>query len=821
MTILAELRADIHEALRGSASRTLLWLDPQREWERLLDQLTTELELLKYDGSQLQLRATIERRPAERPRIVYVPLSRQALTVLKEYEFILPVWDEGLLPALRRWGVEIGREEEKELLPLLPNLAARWCDKPMDYWRHLTASGVRARLFDDEQVRSFLAEPDAVFAELEREGVLDVFRDFLDEAFGVPRAAAASPAEAARRLVQNLILAEAFERGGPEAFPYPDRLPQPGARERCVRFLTRWLESRTQSQTAARLVRAAEHDLPQLGPWVTSLDAIPDVQASLQVERALVERVAAELRVCRTIDERAALLTGRLPVFRRHAGHFWAVEGEVPEWEALALAGAVAAGARAALEELAALRSAAALVQAYVDRWWQVDQAYRRYRAGFEAHPGLDEVAETVRRLHRRYLEETNKAFANALESSRNLEATALPEQRSFWPSGDDRRRAVMVLDAFRFDLARELEATLRGAGGQTSVDLSPLRAPLPSITPLGMASLLPLDGIAVAVTDGVWSIRPAGAERDAPDLATKEGRERLLESRLPGYVSIELQKLLDLPIQQVPKVPWLFVYSTTLDEAGHSGVLGLTPRAAEDYVEQCARAVRKLASAGVEEVHVVTDHGFFLLDEVADYDLVPVSARDVEYKSHRAVVGREVASPSLLTFPLVGSDLTVGVPRATGILEARGGYQFFHGGASLQELVVPHLRIALPRRTVKFGVRLHAPSRITSLLFDVELEAVPPGGQHSFGGQVSARYVEVRAYLMRADQGDARLLATAAGADCFVSENQPRQTVRLRISDAARFQYGDRVRIVVADADDPSTELDHAEATLHVEPEF
>ena len=137
----------------------------------------------------------------------------------------------------------------------------------------------------------------------------------------------------------------------------------------------------------------------------------------------------------------------------------------------------------------------------------------------------------------------------------------------------------------------------------------------------------------------------------------------------LDGYKSIELGKLLDLPVRQVPRAPWLFVYSTTLDEAGHGGVISLTPRAAEEYVEQCARAIRKLANAGVEQIHVVTDHGFFLLDEVTDHDLIPVTAKDLHYKSHRAIVGRDIALPGLLTFPLVGSDLTVGVPWATGIL--------------------------------------------------------------------------------------------------------------------------------------------------------
>jgi hypothetical protein len=46
--------------------------------------------LVKYDGSQLELRVKIEVEPTQRRRIVYVPLHRQALSSRKEYEFILP-----------------------------------------------------------------------------------------------------------------------------------------------------------------------------------------------------------------------------------------------------------------------------------------------------------------------------------------------------------------------------------------------------------------------------------------------------------------------------------------------------------------------------------------------------------------------------------------------------------------------------------------------------------------------------------------------------------------------------------------------------------
>jgi hypothetical protein len=64
MTILAGLRGEVQEAFRRSAGRTLLWLDLKREWERLLDHLAAELELIKYDGSQLGRRVNVELDPA-------------------------------------------------------------------------------------------------------------------------------------------------------------------------------------------------------------------------------------------------------------------------------------------------------------------------------------------------------------------------------------------------------------------------------------------------------------------------------------------------------------------------------------------------------------------------------------------------------------------------------------------------------------------------------------------------------------------------------------------------------------------------------------
>jgi len=820
VTILDRFLADIHHAAREYGGMTLLFIDPLRQWERLMLGAAGRVELLTYDGSQLALRVAIERHGPATTRVVYVPLAREQLTVLKEYEFTLPVWDRRLVPTLRAWGVDVATEDEKALASYLPGLVARWADRPIEFWRNLTAHSVGARLFDDEKVRAFLDRPDDIAADIEHEGLLPLFRDFLAESFGVRTSQTGAPKELAHALVCNLLLAEAVEAAGDTGFPYRDQLPLPLQREQCVQFLHRWLEAWSQSATAARIIREGESTF-QFGPWIASRHDFPNVQASLQIERALVQRVLADLRDQESLDERALLLTRLLPVFQRHATHFWARQNGVPEWTALLDAATAVEAARDALQELPNCLTAASTVTAYTERWWRADRAYRRYRAIGRSSPELAPVAETVRRLHRRYLEETNKRFAEALDGHVSLEATGLPPGRSFWPVEGARRRAVLVLDAFRFELARDLEEQLRAPGGETKVELRAMRAPIPSVTPLGMAALLPVDDPIVDVRlGGEWSIREQGAGSDAPDLAEKSGRERLLASRLEGYQSLDLTGLIGLPISAIPAVPWLFVYSQTLDEAGHAGVLRMTIEHAATFVTQCADAARKLAAAGVEELHVVADHGFFVLDDFSEADLITVAIQDVLYKSPRAIVAPRLDTTTLLTFPLRGSDLVVGVPRSIGILQARGGYEYFHGGAALQEVVIPHLRVQFPRRSVKVDIGLRAPARVTSMLFDVEIEAVAPSGQRDLFAAVAPRYVEVRAYALRDGVPVQPPIATASGAEQFVSETVSHRSIRLRISAQARFRYGDTLRIIAYDADTPDMELAQTTVALHVEPD-
>jgi hypothetical protein len=463
------------------------------------------------------------------------------------------------------------------------------------------------------------------------------------------------------------------------------------------------------------------------------------------------------------------------------------------------------------------------MAQGYVAEGYRVDLLYRQFRASFEGLAGLEELYFTLKRLHRHWQETVNKRFTSLLEAAGGITAIPLSDQTRFWGEAihDKRRTAVLILDAFRFELGRALEEMIRRWGGPISCEVRPILAPLPSITPLGMARLVAGGAVEAKVENGEWFVWIPGGTSPPFNLAAKNDRRLAIRQRHAKVGMLELQDLRNLPLGKVPKEKLAVVFSAELDVAGHSGVLSLTPVVAEDYVRQVASAIRKLGGAGYEEVHVVTDHGFFLLDEIGDEDVIPCQAEGVRYKSHRVLVAERVETATLIRLPFGREGLALAVPYGVGVLQARGAYEFFHGGASLQELVIPWVIVRFPTKVRPFGLHVEMAPRITTRLFDVTLVAIEPSGQKELlEGQLQARYAELKLFRLKEGRPVGGPLATALGSECFVGAQQREKVVRMRIAEGATFSYGDPVRLIAFDADAPGVELDHQDATIHVEPE-
>jgi len=99
--------------------------------------LKHDFRLVEYNGSQLEGKAEVELTWKEnvRPKfILYLPgLTREDLSVLKEYEFSGKVFEKTVLQSFRRWGVEFEPAHESELEKIVPLLVKRFTTKDKSF----------------------------------------------------------------------------------------------------------------------------------------------------------------------------------------------------------------------------------------------------------------------------------------------------------------------------------------------------------------------------------------------------------------------------------------------------------------------------------------------------------------------------------------------------------------------------------------------------------------------------------------------------------------------------------------------------------------
>ena len=145
-------------------------------------------------------------------------------------------------------------------------------------------------------------------------------------------------------------------------------------------------------------------------------------------------------------------------------------------------------------------------------------------------------------------------------------------------------------------------------------------------------------------------------------------------------------------------------VRSQEIDSLGEN-VDELTARAAmEGVIGNVARAIRKLSTAGVENFVVTADHGHqFSMQKEEDMKTESPGGNALEVH-RRCWIGHGGATPPgcvRVSGPELGygTNLEFVFPRGLGVFKAGGGLTFHHGGISLQELVIPVVRLRIPSR--------------------------------------------------------------------------------------------------------------------------
>ena len=372
--------------------------------------------------------------------------------------------------------------------------------------------------------------------------------------------------------------------------------------------------------------------------------------------------------------------------------------------------------ARVEAELKSTKKEPAALVGAYAageaiasgQPWCLLDTYHRhleRQYATFDLnvsgeHDKLEKVIAAARHRYSGVAGRCAEAMTGALVAS-GFELEGFAHQREVFsshvaPQSREGKTAYLLVDALRYEMAREL---VEGLGDGFDVQLVPAVAQLPTITDVGMAAIMPN-------AEKGLELVPAGAGKVAiqiGDATLKDRPKRVahLRSAVPGeLVDLKLNNLMKPSKKQreeIEAADFVLVTSQEIDRRGEETEDEEEARRYMDEVlDKLRRGVRTLGKLGVENIVIVADHGH-LFGEVLDSGMkIDPPGGDTVDLHRRVWIGRGGATgDAFVRVPAgqlgLGRELELAFPRGLGCFKTPGGgTAFFHGGTSLQELVVP-----------------------------------------------------------------------------------------------------------------------------------
>ncbi|MEN3951264.1 PglZ domain-containing protein [Iodidimonas sp. SYSU 1G8] len=426
-------------------------------------------------------------------------------------------------------------------------------------------------------------------------------------------------------------------------------------------------------------------------------------------------------------------------IVTRHRQSVWLGKGESQaQWQLVTAALQLVEECQSADASLADRGwSMDALLDHYGTRLREVDRLQREFEQAvgdYVSHdPVVDDVVDHARQHYAKVATKIQTLFTRHLPTAgwppQGRLANADVFDRIVAPilAERGRRLAYILVDALRYELGVVLHRLLMDAG---QADLVSAYAQVPTITPVGMASLLPGAGAGLSIARENGGIMP---KLDGNPVATVPHRMGVLRARFGDrFAETTLSDFIGNKKSSVAEtVDLLVLRSTEIDS-----LLETNPESTLGVIGQTLNSIRvaihRLKERGFTDAVIVTDHGFYLNAHGEAGDLCARPPGSWLTIHDRALLGdgAEDAQNFALPAARVGIRGDFGMfagPRT--MAPYRRGLKYFHGGLSLQEAVVPVLTVrlkpvsqaALPVASVKL-IYKNGATRVTTRLPVVDL---------------------------------------------------------------------------------------------------
>lgn len=357
------------------------------------------------------------------------------------------------------------------------------------------------------------------------------------------------------------------------------------------------------------------------------------------------------------------------------------------------------------------LTEAEKIWKAYCDDYYLMDSYYRQFCLAFNkaissSNPHLDDnfknVASEIEKLYKNwYLSGLSQNWTTTVEY--DLKTTGyipkIEQQMNFYDkyvSGEDNKIFVIISDAMRYEVATSLAEQLR-IETKSDVYLDSMQAQFPTITKFGMAALLPHHELTLEEKSGGLKILADGK-------STESGyRKNVLQTANPNSVTVKYKDLIlmkrDDRRNLIKGAEVVYIYHDVIDQTGHSSeqdVFGACDRTIDEIINLVKIITNELNGLSIV---ITSDHGFiYTYEPLNEDDKLDKSdfKKDIIEQDRRHIITDMEAKPDFLMLVkgfYNGNGFQAFSPRENIRIKGAGGLNFVHGGASLQEMVVPVIR--------------------------------------------------------------------------------------------------------------------------------
>uniref|UniRef100_UPI003563E6E0 BREX-1 system phosphatase PglZ type A n=1 Tax=Gemmatimonas sp. TaxID=1962908 RepID=UPI003563E6E0 len=497
-------------------------------------------------------------------------------------------------------------------------------------------------------------------------------------------------------------------------------------------FMQRWKDSQASCESYRTLANQLEGDLQLREALGTTPDMnrIGEHDTFELFEKAALHHLASSFTDGAPAEELRAILALRRTSFWRaaHAHGYDAIEQAIALRELMAKADLTVESIDDGLRR-------------YTQTWWRIDTAYRRcmYHLRQYHQVALMEPIKEWVELHyiNDFLLPLADRWSDQVKALPKWSCNELPPQRRFFDTWVEPFRSrgqkvfVIISDALRYEAAADFAERLTSAN-RWSAEVEASFGSLPSFTQLGMASLLPGQSLTLDVggTVAVDGQSASGADNRGQILASAcGGRATAIKS--DEFLTLN-SKAEGRELMHAHDV--IFIYHNTIDHIGDKpGTEVRTTEAVAQAFEELDSIIRKVANINGTNMLLTADHGFlFQQNRLDDGDMTGLpAATEWPTRGRRFSLGRDVSpatgvklfSPESLG---VQGDWTAAFPLGLGRFPLQGsGKLYVHGGVSLQEIVIPVVKIHKKRvndtGTVEVDL-LNVPTKITTGRLSVTL---------------------------------------------------------------------------------------------------